>query len=104
MAKLPLKWIVTGNFTADGAVAYLRGDGGFGRSLTDAQLFETKDAAEAARLTTLSAEREVSDPYLTEVGVAPQGLDALSARERIRDQGPSIRVRRPDSGPTNARG
>ena len=104
MAKLPLKWIVTGNFTADGAVAYLRADGGFARSLTDAQVFESKDEAEAARLITLRAEREVSDPYLTEVALAPQGLDALSARERIRDQGPTIRLRRPDSGGTNARG
>jgi hypothetical protein len=102
MAKLPLKWIVTGNFTASGGVAYLRADGGYGGSLTDAQLFETKDEAEAARQTALGAERVVSDPYLTEVGVAPQGLDALSARERIRQHGPTIRVRRPDSGPTNA--
>jgi hypothetical protein len=96
MAKLPLKWVVTGNFTADGAVAWLRADGEFGHQLTEAQLFDTKDAAEAARQIVLGAERIVSDPYLTEVGVAQQGLDALSARERIREQGPSVRVRRPD--------
>jgi hypothetical protein len=96
MAKLPLKWIVTGNFTADGSVAYLRADGEFGHALSEAQLFEKKDDAEAARQIVLGAERIVSDPYLTEVGVAPQGLDALSARERIREQGPSVRVRRPD--------
>jgi hypothetical protein len=96
MGKLPLKWVVTANFTADGAVAYLRAGGEFGHKLTEAQLFETKDEAEAARQIVLGAERVVSDPYLTEVGIAPQGLDALSARERIRDQGPSVRVRRPD--------
>lgn len=96
MGKLPLKWIVTGNFTASGAVAYLRADGEFGSRVTEAKVFDTKDDAEAARQVALRAERIVSDPYLTEVGIAPQGLDTLSARERIREQGPSVRVRRPD--------
>jgi hypothetical protein len=96
MGKLPLKWIVTGNFTASGAVAYLRADGGFSGNVEEAQVFETKDDAEAARLVAAKAERVVSDPYLTEVGVAQQGLDTLSARERIREKGPSVRVRRPD--------
>jgi Protein of unknown function (DUF2849) len=90
------RWIVTANFTADGAVAYLRADGEFGRALTEARLFDAKDEAEAARVTATRAERIVTDPYLTEVGVAPQGLDALTARERIRAQGPTVRVRRPD--------
>ena len=96
MAKLPLKWIVTGNFTSSGGVAYLRADGGYSADLSEAKLFETKDEAEEARKVALSAERLVSDPYLTEVGIAPQGLDALSARERIRQRGPTVRVRRPD--------
>lgn len=96
MAKLPLKWIVTGNFTADGSVAYLRADGGYGHELTAAKLFESKDDAEEARKHALQVERLISDPYLTEVGIAPQGLDALSARERIRQHGPTVRVRRPD--------
>jgi hypothetical protein len=90
------KWIVTANYTSDGAVAYLRADSGFSRKLAEAQTFETKDAAEAARIQAAAAEREVSDPYLTEVGIAPQGLDALTARERIREQGPTVRLRRPD--------
>jgi hypothetical protein len=96
MGKLPLKWVVTANFTADGSVAYLHANGEFGHKLSEAQVYATKDEAEAARQTILGAERIVSDPYLTEVGIAPQGLDALSARERIREQGPSVRVRRPD--------
>ena len=96
MGKLPLKWIVTGNFTASGSVAYLRADGGFTGAVGEAKIFETKEEAEAARVETLKAERVISDPYLTEVGIAQQGLDTLSARERIREKGPSIRVRRPD--------
>jgi len=96
MGKLPLKWIVTGNFTANGSVAYLRADGGFSNALTEAKIFDSKEEAEAARVGALQAERIVSDPYLTEVGIAQQGLDTLSARERIREKGPSVRIRRPD--------
>lgn len=90
------RWIVTANATSDGSVVYLCADGGFSSKLADAQTFEAKDEAESARVKAAAAERVVSDPYLTEVGIAPQGLDALSARERIREQGPTIRVRRPD--------
>lgn len=96
MAKLPLKWVVTGNFTADGSVAWLKPNNEFGHKFSEVQLFDTKEEAEAARKAILPLERIVSDPYLTEVGIAPQGLDALSARERIREKGPSVRVRRPD--------
>jgi hypothetical protein len=96
MAKPQTKWIVTANYTSDGAVAYFRTDQTFGRTLIEAAQFDTKDAAEAALQIALGAERLVSDPYLTEVAPAPQGLDALTARERIRSQGPTVRVRRPD--------
>ena len=71
MGKVPLKWVVTGNFTGDGSVAWLQADGEFSHHLKDAQLFETKDAAEAARQIVLGA-------------------------ERIREQGPSVPIRRPD--------
>jgi hypothetical protein len=96
MPKPALKWIVTANFTADGAVAYFKSDQSFGRQLEEAAIFETKEQAEAARQIAAGAERLVSDPYLTEVAPGSQGLDALTARERIRSQGPTVRVRRPD--------
>jgi hypothetical protein len=96
MPKPALKWIVTANFTADGAVAYFKADQSFGRALEEAVVYETKDEAEAARQIAAGAERLVSDPYLTEVAPGSQGLDALTARERIRSQGPTVRVRRPD--------
>ena len=96
MPSAPLKWIVTANFTADGSVAYFRADQTYSKLLSEAAVFDTKEAAEAAVKIALGVEREVSDPYLTEVTVATQGLDALTARERIRSSGPSIRLRRPD--------
>jgi hypothetical protein len=96
MPKPPLQWIVTANFTADGAVAYFRADHSFSKQLSDAAVFDTKEAGEEAVKIALTNERLVADPYLTEVAAAPQGLDALTARERIRSQGPTVRVRRPD--------
>jgi hypothetical protein len=91
MPKPQLQWIVTANFTADGAVAYLCADQAFGRTLAEALVFETKEEAEAARQIALGAEQVVSDPYLTEVARGPQGgLDVLTTRERIRSQGPTV--------------
>ena len=96
MAKPALKWIVTANFTATGAVAYFKPDQTWGHNLDEAAVFDAKEPAEAALKIAMGAERLVSDPYLTEVAPGSQGLDALSARERIRSQGPTVRVRRPD--------
>jgi hypothetical protein len=91
MPKPQLKWIVTANFTAEGSVAYFKADRTFSRALADAQVFATKEEAEEARLHALSVEAEVADPYLTEVADGSQGaLDVLTARERIRSQGPTV--------------
>jgi hypothetical protein len=97
MAKPQLKWIVTANFTSEGSVAYMRADQTFGGKLSEAALFDSQEAAEAARQIALAAEQLVSDPYLTEVAPGSQGLDALTARERIRSEGPTVRYGRPAS-------
>jgi Protein of unknown function (DUF2849) len=97
MATAPvLQWVVTANYTRDGAVAYLRADKTFSRVAAEAAVFATKDEADAMRKFALTVEPIVADPYLMEVVVTPQGLDLLSARERIRAAGPTVRVRRPD--------
>jgi hypothetical protein len=91
MAKQQLKWIVTGNFTASGAVAYVKSDGSYSRNLAEAHVFETKEEAEEARIRAAAAEAVVSEPYLTEVaGAAGSALDALTAKERIRSAGPTV--------------
>jgi hypothetical protein len=97
-ANQPLQWIVTANFTSEGAVAYLRSDKSLTRVLDEAARFATKEEAEAMRQVALGMEALIADPYVVEVAELPNGggVDALSARERIRAQGPSIRVRRPD--------
>ena len=88
---MPLKWIVTGNLTADGAVAYLTADHSWSRQLTDVHVFHAKDDAESARKQATLKEAVVSDPYITEVADSGGKLDVLSTRERIRSQGPSVR-------------
>ncbi|MEY4578770.1 MAG: hypothetical protein RL701_3473 [Pseudomonadota bacterium] len=90
MPKQQLKWIVTANFTADGAVAYLKADRSFSGNLSEAEVFPGKDEAEAARQVSLRAEAIVTDPYLTEVADTGATLDVLTARERIRSQGPTV--------------
>lgn len=90
MPKAPLKWIVTGNLTVDGSVAYLRADQRLSRRSDEAQVFSSKEDAEAARVLLTKREAEISDPYLTEVSDAAGKLDLLSARERIRSQGPTV--------------
>ncbi|HEX7476414.1 MAG TPA: DUF2849 domain-containing protein [Polyangiales bacterium] len=92
----PLKWVVTANFTSEGGVAYLRADKSVTRVLAEAGRFATKADAEALRKLALGMEAILADPYLIEVAELPDGIDALSARERIRAAGPTIRVRRPD--------
>lgn len=90
MPKPPLKWIVTANFTVDGAVGYLTPARSFSRQVSDAWLFVTKEEAEAARQEALRAEAVVTDPYLLEVAESDGKLDLLSARERIRSLGPTV--------------
>jgi hypothetical protein len=95
-AQKTVKWVVTGNTTKDAVVVYVRADKTLARVVDEAACFDDKDAAEALRKAALTLEHEISDPYLMEVAETPQGLDLLTARERIRAQGPTVRVRRPD--------
>jgi hypothetical protein len=90
MPKPPLKWIVTANYTVDGAVGYFTAARAFSRQVSDAVVFETKDEAEEARKEAARAEAVVSDPYVMEVVVSDGKLDLLSARERIRSLGPTV--------------
>lgn len=94
MPKPPLKWVVTANFTVDGAVGYFTAARTFSRQVSDAVVFATKDDAEAARLEALRAEAVVADPYLVEVTESDGKLDLMSARERIRSLGPTVRYGR----------
>jgi hypothetical protein len=97
MAKPDVRWIVTANFTADGAVAYRKADGSWSRELREAGTFASEAEAQPFAAGASKAEqRLVADPYAIDVGQSPEGPTALTARERIRATGPTIRVRRAD--------
>lgn len=99
MNKPATHFIVTANFTDDGAVAYRRADGSWSRELGDAGTFPTEeDAKPVAERAALEEQREVADPYPIDVHVGAAGIEPTSARERIRAFGPTIPMRRPDGG------
>lgn len=99
MAGAPNRFVVTANFTDDGSVAWRRADGSWGKRLAESGLVDDEAAATALAASANAAEqRLVSDPYVIEVFADGGTIDALTARERIRANGPTVPLRRPDSG------
>lgn len=92
-------WIVTGNFTDDGAVAWRRADGTWSRRIAEAGLLDDEASAKAIAATSHANEqREICDPSGIEVHVTGSAIDPLTARQRIRANGPTVPLRRPDGG------
>jgi len=89
-------WIVTGNFTVDGAVAWRRADGTWSRRIADAGLVDEPTARTLSAAASTTEQREICDPYGIEVAVAGDTIDPMTARQRIRANGPTIQLRRPD--------
>jgi len=95
----PNHWVVTGKFTDDAANAWRRADGTWSRSLAEAGLLTDEATAKSLAEAAIAHEqREISDPYVIEVHAADGTIDPLTARERIRANGPTVPLRRPDSG------
>jgi|1185.fasta_scaffold984466_2 hypothetical protein len=91
-------FVISAQFLGTGGPAYLTGGGAWSADLQSAATVRTD--AERDGLLEQAARQEcvVCDPYFFEVRVWNETIDPLSARERIRAQGPSTRVRRPDIG------
>jgi hypothetical protein len=83
---------VTANRLRDGAVVFLREDGGWSTDLADSAV--ARDAEAAKRLQAVGAQAAaaqiVVEPYLIEVSDASGKLIPITYRERIRAFGPSI--------------
>lgn len=94
----PTHSIVTANYTDDGGVAWRRADGTWSRQIAEAGLLDAPAATAAAASAKVSEQREISDPYVIEVHADGATIAPLTARERIRANGPTIRLRRPDPG------
>lgn len=96
----PNHWVVTGKFTDDGANAWRRADGTWSRSIAEAGLVSDEATGKSlAAAAVANEQREISDPYVIEVHAEGGAIDPLTARERIRANGPTVPLRRPDRGP-----
>lgn len=103
MATAETRWIVTANFTAEGSVAYRRADGTWSPHFAEAGVFETEaETVAPVAHSTKFEQRLVSDPYGIDVGFGPSGIFPNTARERIRAEGPTVPIRRPDTGVQSA--
>lgn len=88
--------VVTARFLADGTPAYLTSAGTWTRSLQEAAPRPIQEGEAEANARAKNEQRLVADPYTFKVEVKDGFIDALSARERIRSTGPTVRIRRPD--------
>lgn len=88
--------VVTARFLADGAPAYLTKTGTWTRTLQEAAPRPATEGEAEASQRAKNEQRIVADPYTFKVEVRDGFIDALSARERIRSTGPTVRMRRPD--------
>jgi Protein of unknown function (DUF2849) len=92
-------WVVTAKFTDDGANAWRRVDGTWSARIAEAGLLNDEATGKAlAAVANVNEQREISDPYVIEVHAAGGTIDPLTARERIRANGPTVPIRRPDRG------
>jgi len=78
--------MVTANRLVDGAVVYLTAGDDWSVNLADGALWRDKESAEAALKASETAveARLIVGPYLFDIAETPQGIQATSARERIR--------------------
>ncbi|MDD9939661.1 MAG: DUF2849 domain-containing protein [Myxococcales bacterium] len=96
MSKSHTSLAITAARTDDGAPVYWTPEGGWSRALADAQVFADAKVAEGALGQARGQERQVCDPYTMKVSVVDGRPQPLTARERIRCEGPTTRLRRPD--------
>ena len=94
MASLSPHFIVSASRLADGSVAYLRRDRSWSERFEDAERFADPAARDAALTAAKADEANVCNAHVVELAVADDGKVALSARERLRRDGPDAVRRR----------
>lgn len=89
-------FVITANATEDGRSLWMRADRTWTSSFTEAHA--TADPAERDEMLALARtqQRHACDPYAAKVELSPRGPVATTARERIRAEGPTTPLRRPD--------
>jgi Protein of unknown function (DUF2849) len=89
-------FVISASLTDSGAPAYLTRSGEWSTNLQAAVAVESEAERDALLDQALRQERLISDPYFFDVRLEGGAIDPLSARERIRAEGPTTRIRRPD--------
>ena len=89
-------FVISASFTESGAPAYLTRNGTWARDLQAAVPIATEAERDALLAEALRQERQVCDAYFFDVRIDAGVIDPLSTRERIRAEGPTVRIRRPD--------
>ena len=89
-------FVISASFTESGAPAYLGRDGSWTRDLQSARTIPSEAERDELLSEALRHERTVCDAYFFDVRVEGSVIDPLSTRERIRAEGPTVRIRRPD--------
>ena len=96
MAQTTERYVVTAFFTADGYAAYLKQDGSWSRSFDEAATWNESESNSQIEDKSANDQRAVCDPYSFKVNIVEGKAQPITARETIRSQGPTTRVRRPD--------
>lgn len=99
MAKRLGTCVVTAQRTDDGAPVYLNGAGEWVADVGRSAAYPSEQAAESALVAAQGQQRVICDPYLMAVTLVDGQPHPTSARERIRSEGPTSRLRRPDPEP-----
>ena len=89
-------FVISAQFTDSGGPAYRTAEGGWSPNLQEAALLATEADRDASLARALEQERVVCDPYFFDVRLEGSTVDPISSRERIRAEGPTVRIRRPD--------
>lgn len=89
-------FVISASFLDTGAPAYLGSAGEWVRHLQEAVLIATEAERDELVNKALEQERTVCDPYFFDVRLEGKTIDPISTRERIRAEGPTVRIRRPD--------
>jgi len=89
-------FVITGSLTLEGSVAYLDSEGSWAQGLEKAHVFNDSETAEQRLAEVRKAESTITEPYVFPAEMRNGEIRPLSAREKLRAEGPSTRLRRPD--------
>ena len=84
--------VITANFLTDGVTVYLTADNGWTEKLSEARFFADPAETETPMKKAADdvARRVIVDPYVMDAELGKDGPLPVSARERIRANGPTV--------------